>query len=275
MWAALAAAAPFVAPALGFLGGERTNEANAQMAGRQMAFQAEQTGTAYQRAVTDMKAAGLNPMLAYQQGGASSASGSNATMQDAITPAINTGFQSARIRAEIDNIKAQTNKTDTEARLSSELIPKAVADAQISIISAKKIWEDIYNLRIKNDIDTNERERRNIEREYYHQTEEAKAKHTMAESELSQRSLNPEIRKRVAEAMLREYEVPAARNRAASDETWYGENIRPYLNDGATLFNSAATARRGNKVRRSGTPSAREQKRRNEIDRTNEPTFNE
>lgn len=82
-----------VSGGLAAFGQERTNAQNAQLAREQMAFQAEMSGTSYQRAVADMMAAGLNPMLAYSQGGASTPSGQTAVMQNALGAGATSGAQ--------------------------------------------------------------------------------------------------------------------------------------------------------------------------------------
>jgi hypothetical protein len=63
-------------PIMGFLGDAGTAYSSYRNADMNRDFQEEMSGTAYQRAVKDLNAAGLSPMLAYSKGGASTPSGS-------------------------------------------------------------------------------------------------------------------------------------------------------------------------------------------------------
>lgn len=103
---------PFIGPIIGGIGdyfsGQATNEANAEQAAMNRQFQERMSSTSYQRSTKDMMAAGLNPMLAYQQGGASSPGGSMATMQNPMSGAISSALAIGRQKAEIENIKADT-----------------------------------------------------------------------------------------------------------------------------------------------------------------------
>lgn len=101
-----------------------------QQATRQMDFQQQNANTVWQRGVKDLQAAGLNPMLAYSQGGSpapmgAAAGGSQASagapgnMQNVFA---NAGH-SATQWAQIENIQAQTEKTLAEKDvIESELI---------------------------------------------------------------------------------------------------------------------------------------------------------
>ncbi|AXL14651.1 DNA pilot protein [Microviridae sp.] len=109
--------------ALSFLGGERRNTASKSAAREQMRFQERMSNTAFQRSTADMRAAGINPILAYQRGGASTPSGAQPNITNSLdhAPTSAANYMLAkRQRAEIENLKATTALGVANAGLAKE-----------------------------------------------------------------------------------------------------------------------------------------------------------
>lgn len=139
----LQALAPIIGGLIGggasLIGGAMQNSAAERAADKQMAFQENSAKHQYQWAMQDMKAAGLNPILAYKQGGSGTLSGSSYTPQNIGAAAAagasagsgvgSSAVAASRNQAELANIAADTALKNSQDKTQSAMQVQALAQA--------------------------------------------------------------------------------------------------------------------------------------------------
>jgi hypothetical protein len=125
------------AAALNFFGQQETNQDNRDIAASNNAWSAEQYAKRYQTMTSDLKSAGLNPMLAYSQSPGQAPTAQQVTFQNPMSAATQ-GYQSVR---------------GTEASSTRDYASASQAEASIKQIDATvdKIKEEIKNIPIEGD----------------------------------------------------------------------------------------------------------------------------
>lgn len=230
---------------LDIFGQTRANRDNKDMAYQQMNFQRDMSSSAYQRAVADMQAAGLNPMLAYSQGGASSPSGASShSVPVEYGRAITGGMQAKQLAAQTENIEAQADLSRAQA-------VKAAADTRATLASAGQIERTVDNIvrqrqyaADQDEEDWNYRRPRALAETYGYKM---RANELDRDDAFSRRYLAPEgfldieQREALARMLLQENAVPGSRNEREVDESDYGKE-RPYIRDAGAIAGGAASA---------------------------------
>lgn len=266
---------------LGYLASSETNATNAKLARQAQAFQAQQAGidrhyavsmfntaaqfnrveaqtqrdwqermagSSYQRAVADLAKAGMNPMLAYAQGGAQTPSGATASTSggygghaakavvpqyrsplSAMVPAVGAVAEIARTKAGTQLTKAQT-EVEQARRLQVE------ADTRQKVSSAKNL--DMSSLKMVTEIDKLKEQVSQTIAETAHTTvkqylAQEQIQLTRVQAELEQKRITAvEAQAKLTEIQSRlgELSVPKAEQEAKMHRSEYGEK-RPYIQD--------------------------------------------
>lgn len=215
----------------------------AEQVQKQLDFQERMSGTSYQRAVHDLSQAGLNPMLAYSQGGASSPAGAaGAGSSASMTPArmeptlphgsvnLSSAVGAARTMAEIDLIQAQRRKVEAETTTETYRPGQVWQDTQKSEYETRNLNQRMHNL---------------ISDQRLTQAQEDKVRDeiTVIKEEQGIAAANMMLKR--FEMLLTEMEFPRAIAEAKAWSTAYGQDFRPYIGDIVKGIGSAAAARYG------------------------------
>jgi len=135
------------------------NKAAKKAAGRQMAFQKEMASTRYQRTMADMKKAGLNPMLAYKQGGGGVPGGAS------YTPA-NVGAAAALGASQGVSSAVAATRQKADLRLLAQ-------QERVAQQSAYKLYQETQNIRMAGTGYAADEAKRAIDRDYWNSAEGA------------------------------------------------------------------------------------------------------
>lgn len=278
---------------LSLLGGLMANESNQDINSAQMAFNAEQaklnrefnaaeaektrtfnageaqtarewqerlSNTQYQRSVSDMVAAGLNPMLAYMKGGAGVPSGAQASgpaassspasagsmqrMENVLKDVAPSAAAVAVSLAQAEKLKAETRNVEADTLVKVAQEPNVRSQTDLNINSAGKVAQETENLRMEYQRIYNDIERVISQRNYNDQlVTESKARTFLLAVETELKEVEADYRRGQisklvyetalvrAQSVIEQLRIAKERNLSAAEESQWKQNVAPFLDD--------------------------------------------
>lgn len=154
---------------------EETNAQNIAFAKEQNAFQERMSNSAYQRAMADMSKAGLNPMLAFSQGGASTPSGVSPSLTaprpgdvggglgNTASKVMGLGMDMKKNAADVDLTRKNVDVADSQVRLNEINAEKNTASASETRENTKLLKKqqekvDLEKQKVKQEVHRGERD---------------------------------------------------------------------------------------------------------------------
>lgn len=246
MWETIIpAAASIIGGLLSKRGQDNANEANVALTDENRQWMEKMSSTSYQRGVKDMEAAGLNPMLAYSQGGASTPTSAAPVVQNSLGAGVS-GFansaqsvvgmmqgvqqvqqskaQEDNLRAGADKIRSETMERDMNTAALAARISQTNASSDQAKAVAAKTLEEVLGAR------------------YTSQSAQMAYRANKGDDELKGTGWAADVARRKAEASLANLEIPRAQNEAGFETTGMGQ-MNPYLRQVLQIFRGAASAR--------------------------------
>ena len=118
---------------------------NSAEAAKNRAWQEQMSNTAYQRAVADMRKAGINPILAYQQGGASTPGGGQGTISGASMGLASSSAANASALGVSQNHNNAWSKASSDWYNAAQAVGDATSWQHTSADKAIKAFENILD----------------------------------------------------------------------------------------------------------------------------------
>lgn len=229
-------------------------------------FQDRMSGTAYQRAMQDMKQAGLNPMLAFRQGGASTPQGGAATgsmpsgsaasgspasagtpipMRNAFAGAASAASQ----LAQIDNIQAQTEYTRAHAdNLRADTsIKTGTRQTRNPETGELNEPENTLVVRNRHEVSKLEQEVLRVFEQRHLTAEQRKLVKEQIDNAVEERKrIRADTRDKTANAVLHELAQAEARNKSTHQLKYpgYNVNVEPFIGGASRAAGSAFQLKR-------------------------------